>query len=138
MSTTLLGFCKTITELADRCFLDTAPSVPATPYCIVWDATGGVQQPFYGGSDLTAVYPSATVYIKPSVGQNTAQARVALMAIMAQLQQAHRYVDTHSDGLTPFVAGSVQRASEFAPMADKSVPGQVFATVRFQALIYRS
>lgn len=134
---TLLGFCNSLPELSGRVYLDTAPAVPATPYAIVYDAPGGIQQPFYGGSDMTAVYPSVTVYHKPVTGGSAQQARLELMAIMTKLQQAHRSVDTHSDGVTPYAPGSVQRASEFSPMPDKAVQGQLYATVRFVAFIYR-
>jgi len=134
---TLLGFCKTIPELGGRCYLDTAPSLPETPYAIVYDAPGGVGERYYGGADVTTVYPSVTVYHKPAVKEEAALARQQLMAIMTKLQNAHRTVDTHSDGVTPFVRGSVQRASDFAPMPDKTVQGQSYATVRFSAMVYR-
>lgn len=132
MSATLYSYAKALPELGGRVYLDVAPSTPQTPYGIVYDVEGGITTPLYGNSDISAVYPSITVYHKPGAGQTSQDARLALTGIMNKLLQAHRSIDTHSDGVTPF-RGSVRRASDYAVKPDSTVPGQYFATLRFHA-----
>lgn len=138
MSLTLFGFLNSLPELQGRVYLDVAPSTPATPYCIVFDLPGGVDEAYYGQADVMGVYPCVTVYHKPATGETTATARVALAALMTKISAAPHAVDLHSDGVTPFIPGSVSRATEFPPTPDKAVQGQSFATQKFRATYYRS
>lgn len=138
MSLTLFGFLNSLPELKDRVYLDVAPTTPATPYAIVYDLPGGVDEAYYGQADAVGVYPCVTVYQRPTGTQTPASARVALMALMAKISDAPHNVDTHSDGVTPFLVGSFSRGPEYPPAPDKAVQGQSFATAKFRAVYYRS
>lgn len=137
MTMTLYAALNTIPELTGRIFRGVAPATPASPYAILEDRQGGVAQAYYAGADTVIVYPCVTLYSKPTAGQTPADALLALQLLVNKVQQAHHYFDTHSDGVTPYLPGSVNRAGEFPPMVDPATQGQFYVTVRFSALLLR-
>lgn len=135
---TLYGFVHALPQLAGRVFWDgTAPANTPAPYAIVWAKTGGIERAFYRGADAVTVYPCVTVYDRPRTGEQPAAARVRLQAILDALQDAVHELDTHSDGVTPYLPGSVERTGEPAIMADRQVAGQSYFTFQLKALRWR-
>ena len=137
MTTTLLGALNGLSDLQQRCYLDTAPSLPATPFAIAYETMGGLGGTYYGGAALVNVYPSVTLYHKPGSGESVNSARQGLMFLASKVVAAVKAVDTHSDGVTPFITGSFQLQAEFPPMPDKSVQGQLYLTLRFAGSYWR-
>ncbi|WP_407543781.1 hypothetical protein Q0M94_28275 (plasmid) [Deinococcus radiomollis] len=137
--TTFYAFLNTIPDFGGRVYRSTFPGTtpPATPYAIIEDRQGPVSGAYYGGSDLMTVFPCVTLYVKPGPAQGPGDAVQALMALALKVQAARYSVDTHSDGITPFVTGSLNRAGEFPPLADGNVRGQAYLTLRFQAQLLR-
>lgn len=135
--TTLYSFLKAIPELGGRVFWDgTAPSTPATPYALLWDKPGGPVSP-YGKSDVMQLYPCVIVYDKAATNEAPVAARLRLQAIADKLQGAVYAVDTHSDGIKPYLNGSVYRVNEPTPTADSTVAGQSKLFMQFSAQLYR-
>lgn len=134
--TTLFACVNALPELTGRVFRLVSPKLPDTPYAIV-ETRQGPPRPYYSGSDIVTVYPCVTLYAKPLSGQTSGDAEEALFLLAGKVQAGYRQIDTHMDGITPFLAGSVTRAGEFPPMPDGEVPGQVYLTVRFSANLLR-
>lgn len=138
--TTLFGYVNGLPELAGRVSVSAFSSNPGTPYARLWDAPGGVEQPYYGHGNTMRVNVRVTVYDKPPGADTTgsrAAAQVRLRALLVKVQDARLVVDTHADGVTPFIRGSFQNTGEPAVLDDKDVAGQCYGTVMFTALIHR-
>jgi hypothetical protein len=138
---TLLDYCKSLPEIGGRASLDivSGPVAPGTPYALIWDKPEALHTPHYGTGNIMAVAPCVAFYAKPSTAEPTAaQARLFLMTLLSKVAREVPHVVTlDSDGMTPFLNGSVQLAFPSRPLPDKNVSGQYYAMVQFSALIYR-
>lgn len=137
--TTFYAFLNGVPELGGRVYRGLAPgtSPPPTPYAIIEDRQGPVSNPYFNGTDILEVFPTVTLYTKPGLNQTPDSAVQELMLLASKVQMARYSVDTHSDGITSYLVGSVNRAGEFPPMNDGSVSGQYYLTVRFVAQMLR-
>ena len=134
---TLYSFCMTIPMFGGRVFMDAAPLGTPYPLCIAWDVQGGPVRSYTGTSNVTAVYPCLTVYDQPSTTDSPGAPRVRLLAAMDAIRAAKDSINTHSDGITRFVPGSVQAVYESVPSLDQNAAGRYSATMRFAAQLWR-
>lgn len=120
-----------------RVYLDFTPSstAPASPYGLVWEKPGGVEASYYGGADTVRISPCLTVYWKPTGTQTAATIRRDLDLLVREINERRHAVDTHLDGVTPYVDGSFQHVMLTPPTPDKSNPGGYYATLHYTALI---
>lgn len=136
---TLFSYAREFAQFSNRVFLDAAPGTtpPASPWALCWEKEGGVNTPLHGGSDIMQIYPCLTVYSRPIGTQTPATARAQLVALMKAISDGIHAVDTHFDGITPYVGGSVQRLNHPAPQSDSNNPGGYYATLLLTALIHQ-
>ena len=135
--TTLLSFARGIPALGGRVFMQAAPSGTAFPYAVLWDGTGGVTNAYSGTANVFAVYPSIIVYHQELTTDLPGSGHSATLALLTALRAAKDAINTHSDGVTPFLAGSVQLVIDGTPMLDQNAAGRYSGTLKFSASIYR-
>jgi hypothetical protein len=134
---TLYSFARTIPALGGRVFMEAAPVGTPFPYAVVWSGTGGVTNAYYGTANVFAVYPSVIVYLQEASTDLPGSGHSATLALLSALRAAKDAIDTHSDGVTPFLAGSVHLVIDGSPMLDQNAAGRYSGTLKLSASIYR-
>lgn len=136
---TLFSYAREFPELGNRVYLDFTPGTtkPAAPYAIAWEAMGGVEMPLHGSEDVLTAPLRLTVYWKPTGTQTAATARRDLSLLMKRISAGISAIDTHLDGVTPYVSGSVERTGFTPPTPDKNNPEGYYSTLMLTALIHQ-